>query len=156
MKKIILSLLTLLGINIGVKAQTDKLETGLTKTLELTANRFEKTNNAYLINLTKDNTVIMQIVHGALVEKTAKPGNPFNFSFNLTFDNEKTNEDTFKNLELSKKFEFYEWDGIPCYALNVGNDKLETKKIALEILNKVYGYSSDELFEFELFDQGRL
>ena len=156
MKKIILSLLTLLGINVGVKAQTDKLEIGLTKTLELTADRFEKTNNAYLINLTKDNTVIMQIVHGALVEKTAKPGNPFNFSFNLTFDNGKTNEDTFKNLELSKKFEFYEWDGIPCYALNVGNDKLEAKKIALVILNKVYGFSSDELFEFELFDQGRL
>ncbi|WP_108868072.1 hypothetical protein [Aquimarina aquimarini] len=156
MKKIILSLLTLLGINIGVKAQIDKLETGLTKTLELTAHRFEKTNNAFLINLIKDNTVIMQIVHGALVEKTAKPGNPFNFSFNLTFDNEKTNENAFKNLELSKNFEYYEWDGIPCYALNVGNNKPEAKKIALEILNKVYGYDSDELFKFELFDQGRL
>lgn len=156
MKKIILSLFALLGINIGIKSQIDKLDVGLIKTLELAADRFEKTNNAFLINLTKDNTVVMQIIHGALIEKTVKLGNPFNFSFNLTFDNEKTNQDAFTNLELSKKFEYYEWDGIPCYALNVGNDKQKTKEIALEILNTVYGYSSDELFEFEIFDQGRL
>lgn len=45
MKKIILSLFALLGINIGVKSQIDKLDVGLTKTLELAVGRFEKTNN---------------------------------------------------------------------------------------------------------------
>lgn len=43
MNKILLSILTLLGINIGGKAQTmEKLDIGLKKTIELTSKKFER------------------------------------------------------------------------------------------------------------------
>ena len=156
MKKILLSVLAIFGITIGGKAQTQELQTGIINTLTTTANKFEKTNNAFLINIIKDNVVILQIVHGGLIEQVRTEENNFNFSFNVTFDNEKDNQNKFTALELSKGFKYYEWDGIPCYALNVGNDKKKAEEIAITILTKVYGFDSKDLFEFEIYDQGRM
>ena len=156
MKKILLSILAIFGITIGGKAQTEELQTGLIKTLTASANRFEKTNNAFLINIIKDNVVILQIVHGGLIEQVRTDENKFNFSFNVTFDNEKDNQNKFTALEISNDFKYYEWDGIPCYALNVGNDKKKAEEIAIIILTKVYGFDSKDLFEFEVYDQGRM
>jgi hypothetical protein len=156
MKKILLSILAIFGITIGGKAQIEELQTGLLKTLTTTANRFEKTNHAFLINIIKDNVVMLQIVHGGLIEQVRTAENNFNFSFNVTFDNEKDNQNKFIALEISKDFKYYEWDGIPCYALNVGNDKKKAEQIAITILTKVYGFDSKDLFEFEIYDQGRM
>ncbi|MDO1514558.1 hypothetical protein Q2T41_18035 [Maribacter confluentis] len=156
MKKILLSILAIFGITVGGKAQTEELQTGLINTLTITANRFEKSNNAFLINIIKDNVVILQIVHGGLIEQARTEENTFNFSFNVTFDNEKDNQNRFTALKISKDFKYYEWDGIPCYALNVGNDKNKAEEIAIKILTKVYGFDSKDLFEFEIYDQGRM
>jgi hypothetical protein len=156
MKKILLSILAIFGITIGGKAQTEELQKGLIKTLTTTANRFEETNNAFLINIIKDNVVILQIVHGGLIEQVRTDENKFNFSFNVTFDNEIDNQDKFTALEISKEFKHYEWDGIPCYALNVGNDKRKAEEIAILILTEVYGFDLKDLFEFEVYDQGRM
>ena len=156
MKKILLSILTIFGITVGGKAQMVELQTGLRNTLTATADRFEKSNNTFLINLIKDNVVVLQIVHGGLIEQVRTKENPFNFSFNVTFDNEKDNQKKFTALEISKDFKYYEWDGIPCYALNVGNDKKKAEEIAITILSKVYGFDSKEMFEFEIYDQGKM
>lgn len=156
MKKILLSILVKLGITIGGKAQTEELQTGLMKTLTTTADRFEKANNAYLINIIKDNVVILQIVHGGLIEQVRTDDNKFNFSFNVTFDNEKDNQNKFTALEISKVFKYYEWNGIPCYALNVGTDKKKAEEIAMIILTEVHGFDSTDLFEFEVYDHGRI
>lgn len=156
MKKILLSILAIFGITLGVKAQTEELQTGLMKTLAVTSERFEKSNNAFLINIIKDNVVLLQIIHGGLIEQVRTKENSFNFSFNLTFDNEKENQNKFIALEISKDFKYYEWDGIPCYALNVGNDKKKAEKTAITILNKVHGFDSKEMFEFEIYDQGKM
>jgi len=40
--------------------------------------------------------------------------------------------------------------------LNVGNDKKKAGEIAITILSKVYGFDSEELFEFEIYDQGKM
>ena len=156
MKKILLSILAIFGITVGGKTQTEELQTGLINTLTTTANRFEKSNNAFLINIIKDNVVILQIVHGGLIEQARTEENTFNFSFNVPFDNEKDNQNRFTALKISKDFKYYEWDGIPCYALNVGNDKNKAEEIAIKILTKVYGFDSKDLFEFEIYDQGRM
>ncbi len=156
MKKILLSILAIFGITIGGKAQTEELKTGLIKTITVTAEKFEKSNNAFLINVIKDNVVVLQMIHGGLIEQVRTNENSFNFSFNVTFDNEKENQNKFTSLEISKDFKYYEWDGIPCYALNVGNDKKKAEKIAITILNKVYGFDSKEMFEFEIYDQGKM
>ena len=156
LKKILFSIFTIFCITVGGKAQTVELQTGLINPLTTTANRFEKSNNAFLINIIKDNVVILQIVHGGLIEQARTEENTFNFSFNVTFDNEKDNQNKFTALEISKDFKYYEWDGIPCYALNVGNNKKKTESIALTILTKVYGFKEKDLFEFEIYDQGRM
>lgn len=152
MKKILLSILAIFGITIGGKAQTEELQTGLVNTLTTTANRFEKSNNAFLINIIKDEVVILQIIHGGLIEQVRTEENTFNFSFNVTFDNEKDNQNRFTALEISKDFKYNEWDGTPRYALNVGNDKKKTVEIAITILTKVYGFDSKDLFEFEIHE----
>ena len=156
MKKILLSILAIFGITVGGKAQIAELQTGLINTLTTTTNKFEKSNNAFLINIIKDNVVILQIIHGGLIEQVRTEENTFNFSFNVTFDNEKDSQNRFTALEISKDFNYYEWDGIPCYALNVGNDKKKAEVIAITILTKVYGFDSKDLFEFEIYDQGRM
>ncbi|MDY8135459.1 hypothetical protein [Aquimarina sp. 2201CG5-10] len=154
MRKILFTILAALGINFGAKSQTEKLDIGLKNTLKSTADKFENKNHAFLINLAKGNIVIMQIVHGALIEQTATQTNSFNFSINLTFDNEREALKRFKKLKISEKFKYYEYDGITCYAINFGNDQKVTSDVTLEILNKVYGFEYSDIFEFEIFDQG--
>ena len=154
MRKILLTILAALGINFETKSQTEKLDSGLKNTLKITADRFENKNHAILINLAKDNTVIIQVLHGALIEQTVTPENSFNFSINLTFDNEMEKLAKFRTLEIVNNFEYYEFDGIPCYAINLGNDQEKTQKVLLEILNKVYGFKNSDIFEFEIYDQG--
>ncbi|MBJ2176486.1 hypothetical protein JBL43_19705 [Aureibaculum sp. A20] len=160
MKKIFVSILTLLGLSCGnpteADNQSEKIGTGIFNTLVITSQKFEKINNAFLINLIKDNVVTLQILHGGMLEQTRTAENVFNFSFNLTFDNEKANQDKFTTLDISKDFTYYEYEGIPCYAFNAGNDTKKVSEIALLILEKVYGYNQDEVFEFEIHDQGQM
>lgn len=154
MRKILFTILAALGINFRAKSQTEKLDSGLKNTLKITADRFENKNHAFLINIAKDNVVILQVVHGALIEQTATPENSFNFSINLTFDNEMEKLAEFRKLEVANDFEYYEFDGIPCFAKNFGNDQEKTHMVLLEILNKVYGFENSDIFEFEIYDQG--
>ncbi|RZS91863.1 hypothetical protein [Aquimarina brevivitae] len=156
MKRILLAVLAALGINFGVKSQTEKLDSGLRNTLKLVADRFEKDNHAYLINLAKDNSVIIQIVHGALIQQTSTPKNEFNFSLNLTFDNQIDELNSFRELKIASEFINYEWDGIPCFAVNFGNNLEKANRIVLEVLQKVYGFKPDDIFEFEIYDQGKI
>ncbi|GAA3519333.1 hypothetical protein GCM10022393_36890 [Aquimarina addita] len=154
MKKILFTVLATLGINIGAKSQTERLDSGLKNILKITADRFENNNHAFLINLAKDNVVTVQIVHGALIEQISTPTNEFNFSINLPFDNEQEELTKFKELKISDEFKYYEFDGIPCYVMNFGNDQKLTYEIVLDVLREVYHFEKSDIFEFEIFDQG--
>ncbi len=133
-------------------AQTKELQTGLIQTLATTAERFEQSNSPYLIDVIKDNVVVLQILHGGLIEQLEGGENSFNFSLNLTFDGEKENQDKFTALSISNEFKYYEWDGIPCYALNVGNDQKKAEKITLIVLEQVYGFNLKDQFAFEIHE----
>lgn len=152
MKKILLSILTILTMTLNGKAQTKELQTGLIQTLATTAERFEQSNSPYLIDVIKDNVVVLQILHGGLIEQLEGGENSFNFSLNLTFDGEKENQDKFTALNISKEFKYYEWDGIPCYALNIGNDQKKAEKITLIVLEQVYGFNLKDQFAFEIHE----
>lgn len=133
-------------------AQTKELQTGLIQTLATTAERFEQSNSPYLIDVIKDNVVVLQILHGGLIEQLEGGENSFNFSLNLTFDGEKENQDKFTALSISNEFKYYEWDGIPCYALNIGNDQKKAEKITLIVLEQVYGFNLKDQFAFEIHE----
>ncbi len=156
MKRLLPAILSLFGIKGTNGPQTAKLEEGIRTTLKSASAKFEKNNHAYMINIIHENTVVLQIVHGGLIEQLREDGNGFNFSFNLPFDNEKENQAKFLNLEISKGFKYYEWEGIPCYAVNVKNDAQKAETFALLILQDVYGFGIEDVFKFEIFDQGKI
>ncbi|RBW57145.1 hypothetical protein DS884_11200 [Tenacibaculum sp. E3R01] len=165
MKKILFSFLTLLGINVGGKAQTmEKLGVGLKKTIELTSKKFERKNHAFLINVAKDNVVVIQLIHGILIpmslgksiNEIKNSDRIFNFSLNLPFnDYEKNKLEKFENLDVFEKFKHYDANGTPCYSINFGTNQQEAKRITLEIIQKVYSYKLNDTFEFEIYDQGK-
>jgi len=155
MKKIIIYILTLLGINTGIQAQQIELGIGLEKVLEKASQTFGKNNHAYLINIVRNDTVLFQIIHGGMLNEIRTKNNEFNFSFSLSFDNEKEKEQKFKELKVAKNFKYYEFDNIPSYAINFGNNKENALNTVLEVINKVYNYSSKDLFVFEIYDQGK-
>ncbi|WP_196896043.1 hypothetical protein [Aureivirga marina] len=128
----------------------------LEKTIIEVSSKFEKTNNAFVINILKDHVEELQIFHGGLIEQISPESQDFNFSFNLAFDNEKERLEKFKSLKIAEEFTFYEWDGIPFYALNVGNNPERTTEIAIIILSEVYEFDLHENFEFETIDLGQI
>ncbi|WP_459210877.1 hypothetical protein [Aquimarina rhabdastrellae] len=154
MKKIVQSILSIFSGKDRSKNQRVPLNEGLPHILELTSKQFETYNHAFLINLISENEVVLQLMHGVLIEQIQTEKSEFNFSINLSFDNEKEAEDRFKALDISKEFTYYEFDTIPCYVLNMGNNHTRIQKIVHMILERVYGYSKVAMFEFELYDQG--
>ena len=154
MRKLLIAIFTALGISTGAKAQINRLDEGLKETLASTSKRFEKRNHPFLINVVKDKSVVIQIVHGALVKQTRTFTNYFNYSIHIPFYEQDENLSKFKNLDISKEFIFYEWDGIPFYAYNFGNDQNKTYQWVMSILLKVFGFNKEDIFEFEIFDQG--
>ena len=151
MKKIILLILSIFGITFGAQAQLESLDTGLTRVLEWSLSNLKEKNIAFLIDISKNDTIMFQIIHGGLVKEIRTVDNSFNFSIDLPFDNEPIKEEKFKKLEISSKFILhYTSDGISCYALNFGADANECKKITLTIMKEVYGYNSNELFKFSI------
>jgi len=130
------------------------MNNGLRNSLQQTSDKFEKINHAFLINITKDNNVVMQIIHGVLIQEPKIQKKDFNFTLNLTFDNEINNLQKFRKLDFINEFAYYEFDQIPCYAINFGNNQHKTYKMVIEILKKVYGFKESDTFEFEIYDQG--
>ena len=165
MKKKLFIILIIIGVNTKTKAQTsNKLDIGLEEAIELTSKKFEKNNHSFLLNVVKDNNVIVQLVHqvliplslGKQIKEIKKPDRKFNFCIYLTFAHQKDELNRFKKLSLFKKFRYHELDGgTPCYSFNLGTNKKETKRVTLEILKKVYNYKITDIFEFEIYDQGK-
>ncbi|AOW19364.1 hypothetical protein [Urechidicola croceus] len=155
MKNICIDFLDALGISIGAISHTERLDTGLKKILRRTAERFEKKNHVYIINLIIHHGVEFQINHGALVQQTATEFNEFNFSLNIPFESKKK-EQAFKKLSFANEFKYYEFQELPNYALNLGNDQEKAYQIVFEILKEVYGFKNSTVIEFETHDQGRI
>lgn len=165
MKKILLSILTLFKINVRRKAKTmERLDIGLEKTIELTSKKFERKNHAFLINVSQDNVIVIQLIHGILipmsvgipVNEIENSNTNFNFSLNLPFDHYQKNElEIFKSLDVFEKFKYYNVNEVPYYSINFGTNQQETKRVTLEILQKVYNYKLNDTFEFEIYDQGK-
>lgn len=165
MKKILKSILAIFGINNnGNSIVKEELSIGLENSINLTFKNFEQNNHTFLIDIAKDNVVVIQLVHGLLIplsfgksiHDVDNSEREFNFSMNLTFDNEEKELTKFKNLNCFGKFDFYQLqDGISCYSINFGRDRQQIKEVTLDIIRNVYGYQLNDSFEFQIYDQGR-
>jgi len=129
----------------------DKLDEAITE--------FEPTNSSFLFTVFHNDTAIVQIVHRSVIEQTRHDNDEFGLAINLPFDpsfeSELYHHDKFKKLNLSKSFTYYEWDGIPIYALDLGLDTKKSARIITQLLSEVYGYDLRSNFEMELLDQSK-
>jgi hypothetical protein len=135
---------------------TTRIENKLGQALK----KFEPTNNAFLFSVFHNDTCIIQIVHRSYVDILRHPDNSFGFALNLTFDptfeTEKKYHEKFKQMEVFADFKPYDWDGIPCYAIDLDKDCEKASELTAKILKDLYGLDEKSKLTLELLDQGRL
>lgn len=158
-KKIFIVICAFLGLSCGSEKPKDlkgKVEIKLNQALK----KFEPTNNAFLLSIFHNDTCIVQIAHRSFIDITRHQDNSFGFALNLTFDqtfeSEIENLKNFKQMDISNQFKYYEWDGIPCYAIDLDKDAEKASMIVADILKDLYGIDDNSKVEIELLDQGRI
>jgi len=158
-KRMILIICAFLGLSCGSDNSTDltkQIEDKLAQALK----KFEPTNNAFLFSVFNNDTCIIQIVHRSYVDILIHTDNSFGFALNLTFDptfeTEKVNHERFKKMDVYTDFKSYDWDGIPCYAIDLDKDLKKASKLTAEILKNLYGLDEKSKLKLELIDQGRI
>lgn len=148
-----------LGLSCG-SDNSAELTTRIEKELVESLKKFESTNNGFLFSVIYNDTYIIQIVHRSSVDILKPPDNSFGFALNLSFDptfeTEKTYHEKFKQMGNYADFTPYDWDGIPCYAIDLDKDIEKASKLTAEILKAVYGLDQKNKLKLELLDQGRL
>lgn len=135
---------------------TEKIEIKLNEAL----NRFEPNNSGFLFSIFQNDTCILQIVHRSFSEITRNPNNEFGFAINLTFDptfpKEIEFQKKFANMDISKSFIYYDWEGIPCYIKDFDKDIKNIAKVTSFLLTDLYGFKNDSTFDIDLIDQGQI
>jgi len=118
-----------------------------------TIDLFKKGNFSYIVNIKKDNEILIQLIHGGINKYIHTNSKDFNYSISLNFYEENERFQSFEKLSLSKEFIYYEYQKIPSYILNCKNDKIKTKKYLIEIILKVYECNVSDYFEFEIHQE---
>jgi hypothetical protein len=158
-KKWFVILCAFLGLSCGSDNSVD-LTTRIENELGEALKKFEPTNNAFLFSVFHNDTCIIQIVHRSYVDILRHADNSFGFALNLTFDQtfetEKAYHEKFKQMEVFADFIPYDWDGIPCYAIDLDKDFEKASKLTAKILLDLYGFDEKSKLKLELLDQGRL
>lgn len=141
-------------------ATPSKLDKQLTEELEAITETYSEDNHGIIYTVLKNDTAIIQVVHSSFIAEIKGPDSKFGLaitiSFDETFSEEIVNHKKFKNSKYFSEFVAYEWNGIPCYAVNMEMDFQLTAKILTDILTDIYGFTEVTNFETELHDQGSL
>lgn len=136
------------------------LEKQLTEELEAITETYSEDNHGIIYTVFKNDTAIIQVVHSSFIAEVKGPDSKFGLaiaiSFDETFSEEIVNHKKFKNSKYFSEFEAYEWNGVPCYAVNMEMDFQLTAKMVTDILTDIYGFTQITNFETDLHDQGSL
>lgn len=158
-KNLIFTLCTFLILSCCSDNSAD-LTKRIEKKLSEAIKKFEPTNNAFLFSVFHNDTCIIQIVHRSYVDILRHPDNSFGFALNLTFDPsfeaEKVYYEKFKQMEVYPDFKPYNFDGIPCYAIDLDKDIEKASKLTADILIKLYEMDEKSKLKLDLLDQGRI
>jgi len=158
-KKWLAIICAFLGLSCGSDNSVN-LTTRIESKLEQALKKYEPTNNAFLFSVFHNDTCIIQIVHRSYVDILRLADNSFGFALNLTFDQtfekEKAYHEKFKQMGVFADFKPYDWDGIPCYAIDFDKDFKKASELTTKILKDLYGLDEKSKLTLELLDQGRL
>jgi hypothetical protein len=156
MKKLIF---ILIACCLGCENQQVDIATKIEGKLNEAITKFEPTISQFLFTIIHNDTAIIQIVNSneieALQSQNGKFGMALHLAFDPTFESEIHDHERFKRMKLSEQFTYYDWQGIPCYALELGVENKKNAKLITEILTDLYGYDLKDKFEIELLDQSQ-
>lgn len=165
MIKLLLVLAPLLFIACSGKSQDKKttlpkLEKQLREELKAITETYMESNHGFIYTVFENDSAQIQVVHSSFIQElktnNAEFGLAIAISFDETFPDEIENHKKFKSSKYFSKFTAYEWDGIPCYGLNMKTDYEATAVMMTEILNDVYGFNETTRFSTDFHDQGAL
>lgn len=135
----------------------DKLKLDIEKEVTQILYVYEPINNGFILNFMYNEEVVLQVVHQSFVEQLNNKTNKFGFALNITFDPEfegdSERKKKFLETELSQKFVYYEWEGIPCYAIDLGKSIKYVVNTSAWVL-QLFGFT--ENISFEVIDEGEL
>lgn len=165
MIKLLLALASVLFIACSGKSQDKKqtlpkLEKQLHEELKAITETYGEPNHGFIYTVLENYSAQIQVVHSSFIQELKTNNTEFGLaiaiSFDETFPDEIENHKKFKRSKYFSKFTAYEWDGIPCYGLNMKTDYEATAVMITGILKDIYGFNESTSFSTEFYDQGAL
>ena len=110
-------------------------------------NNYLKKGKDFVINIAGEKSVLFQVVGIKMLE--SNEGNDQGFGLHISFD-QSFEEETdriakFRQTEYAKAFHYHEWDGIPTYQMNLGNDKKQLEILIKRLVEEVYEYEIESI-----------
>jgi len=116
--------------------------------------KFRYSSQDFGINFSDGHTILLQVIRRGMLEKALDP--EYGYGIHLCFDDafpiDKERLKRFHESEIKTRFEYHIWEGIPCYQLDLRNDKAQLISISGTILELVYlkNLEDIEIEEFEM------
>ena len=155
-----LLLLACSGNTADKTSKLPELEKQLIEELKAITETYSEPNHGFIYTVFENDSAQIQVVHCSFIQELKTTNTEFGLaiaiSFDETFTDEIENHKRFKNSEYFSKFTAYEWDGIPCYGINMEMDYEGTATMMTGILLNIYGFDESTNFSTDTYDQGAL
>lgn len=137
-----------------------KLEKQIKEELKSITETYGEPNHGFIYTVFENDTAQIQVVHSSFIKELKTTNTEFGLAIAISFDEtspeEIENHKKFKNSKYFSNFTAYEWDGIPCYGINMKTDYEATAIVLTRILKDIYGFSEPTDFSTDFYDQGAL
>lgn len=137
-----------------------KLEKQINEELKAITETYSESNHGFIYNVFENDTAQIQVIHSSFIPElkttNAEFGLAIAISFDETFREEIENHKKFRSSKYFANFTAYEWDGIPCYGINMKTDYEATAIMLTGILKDIYGFNESTDFSTDFYDQGAL
>lgn len=136
------------------------LKKQLKEDLKAITEYYGESNNGFIYTVFKNDTAQIQVVHSSYIQELNAPVSEFGLAIAISFDSsfpeEMENHRKFKESEYFSKFTAYQWDGIPCYGINLKSDYDKVAVMLSRILEDIYGWNHLTNYSTDLVNQGPL
>jgi len=142
------------------KSTHPKLEKQLKEELKTITEIYSGPNHGFIYTVFENDSAQIQVVHSNFIPELKTTNNEFGLAvaiaFDETFPEEIENHKKFESSKYFSKFTAYEWNGVPCYGINMKKDYETTAILLTGILGNIYGFNESTNFSTDFFDQGAL
>lgn len=136
-----------------------RLKKQLTEELKAITETYSNDNHGFIYTLFQNDTAQLQVVHPSYIPelKTSMEfGLAIALAFDETFPGEHERHEQFKKSTHFSKFTAYEWEGIPCYGIDMKTDIEATIILLEDLAMELYAFNEFTPFSTDFYDQGPL